>query len=67
MSGGMDGDTRELIQEIPYSMKAKTERKREFYQKAINDLKRGISLSPLLREEFSPYLSEAEEDLRRKF
>jgi len=27
----MDGDTRELIQEIPYSMKAKTERKREFY------------------------------------
>jgi len=50
-----------------FLMKAKTERKREFYQKAINDLKRGISLSPLLREEFSPYLSEAEEDLRRKF
>ncbi len=49
-----------------YLMRGKIERKREFYQRAINDLKKGFSLSPFLEKEFFLSLADAEKALRKK-
>ncbi len=46
-----------------YLMRGKIERKKEFYQRAINDLKKGFSLSPFLEKEFFLSLVDAEKAL----
>ncbi len=49
-----------------YLMRGKIEGKKEFYQKAIIDLKKGFSLSPFLEKEFFLSLSEAENALGKR-
>jgi|GEM_PF-3057678 len=48
-----------------YLMTGKVEGKKEYYQKAIDDFKRGFSLSPFLEKEFSSSLAEAERALSK--
>lgn len=49
-----------------YLIKGKFEKKKEFYQKAINDFKKSFSLSPDFEKEYSHFLKEAEKALYRK-